>query len=146
MSKTAFAACFLAIAANLGLGSAPAWSEVVKIGVLAPMTGPNAGDGQDFVRGVELAVKEANAGGGVAGHTFEVVVADTKDASAAAVTTASERLLGTEGVHVIMTGYASLSMFEVELMADAGMPYLAAGPSPQFAAIVSQDPGAYDCS
>ena len=85
-----------------------------------------------------LAVKEANAGGGVAGHTFEVVVADTKDASAAAVTSAGERLLGTEGVHVILTGYASLSMFEVELMADAGMPYLAAGPSPQFAAIVGR--------
>ena len=145
MSKAAFAAFFLVLAANLGFGSSPAWSDTVKIGVLAPMTGPNAGDGQDFVRGVELAVKEANAGGGVAGHTFEVVVADTKDASAAAVTSASERLLGTEGVHVILTGYASLSMFEVELMADAGMPYLAAGPSPQFAAIVSRDPGAYDC-
>ena len=145
MSKTAFAAFFLVIAANLGFGSSLAWSDVVKIGLLAPMTGPNAGDGQDFVRGVELAVKEANAGGGVAGHTFEVVVADTKDASAAAVTSAGERLLGTEGVHVILTGYASLSMFEVELMADAGMPYLAAGPSPQFAAIVGRDPGAYDC-
>ncbi|MEM6986291.1 MAG: ABC transporter substrate-binding protein, partial [Pseudomonadota bacterium] len=32
-----------------------------------------------------------------------------------------------------------------ELMAEANMPYLASGPSPQFAAIVSKDPDAYNC-
>ncbi len=126
-----------------------AWSgalaDTVKIGVLAPLTGPSASDGEEFVRGVEWAVEEANAKGGVAGHTFEVVVADVKDHSAANVSSAAERLLGTDGVHVILTGYASLSMFEVDLMAEAGMPYLAAGPSPSFAAIVSQDPDYYWC-
>ncbi len=132
-------------AAAVGLCAVPAFAEVVKIGLLAPITGPNAGDGQDFVRGVELAIKEANAKGGVAGYTFELVSADTKDASAAAVSTATARLLGTKGVEFIVTGYASLSMFEVELMAEENMPYLSAGPSPQFAAIVSKDPDAYNC-
>ncbi|WP_298389382.1 ABC transporter substrate-binding protein [Ruegeria sp.] len=37
-------------------------------------------------------------------------------------------------------------MFEVDLMAEENMPYIAAGPSPGFAAIVSQDPDAYNCS
>ena len=44
-----------------------------------------------------------------------------------------------------MTGCASLSMFEVELMAEENMPYIASGPSPQFAAIVLEDPEAYNC-
>ncbi len=127
------------------LSSAPAFADVVKIGVLAPLTGATAADGEEFVNGVKLAVKEANANGGVAGHTFEVVVADVIDHSAANVQAAAERLLGTDGVEVIMTGYASLSMFEVELMAEENMPYLASGPSPQFAAIVSEDPEAYNC-
>ena len=105
-------------------------AEVVKIGVLAPLTGPSASDGEEFVRGVEWAVDEANKKGGVAGYTFETVVADVKDHSAANVSSAVERLLGTEGVEVILTGYASLSMFEVDLMMEADMPYLAAGPSP----------------
>ena len=125
--------------------SGAALADVVKIGVLAPLTGPTASDGEEFVRGVEWAVKEANASGGVAGHTFEVVTADVKDHSAANVSSAVERLLSTDGVHVILTGYASLSLFEVDLMADANMPYIPAGPSPQFAAITSQDPDAYNC-
>lgn len=113
--------------------------------MLAPLTGPTASDGEEFVRGVELAAKEVNANGGVAGHTFEVVTADVIDHSAANVSSAVERLLATEGVEVILTGYASLSMFEVEMMAEVNMPYIPSGPSPQFAAIVAQDPDAYTC-
>ena len=127
------------------LATAPAFADVVKIGVLAPLTGPTASDGEEFVKGVEWAVKEANANGGVAGHTFEVVTADVKDHSAANVSSAVERLLSTDDLHVILTGYASLSMFEVDLMSEANMPYIPAGPSPGFAAIVSQDPDAYNC-
>src|SRR5574341_1385777 len=58
---------------------APAGSGVVKIGVLAPLTGTSAADGEEMVRGVKLAVKELNAKGGVAGYTFDVVTGDTKD-------------------------------------------------------------------
>lgn len=131
-------------ASSLLLASA-SFADVVKIGVLAPLTGPTASDGEEFVRGVELAVKEANAKGGVAGHTFEVVTADVIDHSAANVAAAAERLIGTDGLHVVLTGYASLSMFEVELMAEANMPYMPSGPSPQFAAITTQDIDAYSC-
>ncbi len=137
--------CTTALTVVALMGSAPAFADVVKIGVLAPLTGATAADGEEFVNGVNLAVKEANAAGGVAGHTFEVVVADVIDHSAANVQAAAERLLGTDGVEVILTGYASLSMFEVELMAEENMPYIASGPSPQFAAIVAQDPDAYTC-
>ena len=140
---------FLTMVAALTLAamlcSATAYADLVKIGVLAPLTGPTASDGEEFVRGVDLAVKEANANGGVAGHMFEVVKADVVDHSAANVSAAAERLIGTAGVHVILTGYASLSMFEVELMAEANMPYIPSGPSPQFAAIVADDPDAYNC-
>lgn len=135
----------ISLAASLMLSPMMAVADVVKIGVLAPLTGPAAADGQEFVNGVEWAVAEANAAGGVAGHTFEVVVADVKDQSAANVSSGAERLLGTDGVEVIVTGYASLSMFEVDLMAEAGMPYIAAGPSPSFAAITTQDIDYYWC-
>ena len=134
------------LAATTALASAsPAFADVIKIGLLAPLTGPAAADGEEFVRGVEWAIEEANAKGGVAGHTFEVEVADVKDQSAANVSSAAERLIGTDGVEVVLTGYASLSMFEVDLMAEAGMPYIAAGPSPSFAAITTQAIEDYWC-
>ena len=122
-----------------------AQDQVVTIGVLAPLTGATASDGEEFVRGVQWAVDEANAAGGVAGYTFDIAVADVRDHSAGNVSSAVERLVGTDGVHIILTGYASLSLFEVDLMAEYGMPYIAAGPSPQFAAIVEQDPDYYWC-
>ncbi|MGR3815171.1 MAG: ABC transporter substrate-binding protein [Cognatishimia activa] len=127
------------------VGASPAFADVIKIGLLAPLTGPSAADGEEFVRGVEWAIEETNANGGVAGHTFELEIADVKDHSAANVSSAAERLIGTDGVEVILTGYASLSMFEVDLMAEAGMPYIAAGPSPSFAGITTQNIDDYWC-
>lgn len=132
-------------ALGLSLFALQAQADVIKIGLLAPLTGPSAADGQEFVNGVNWAVEEANAKGGVAEHTFEVVVGDVKDGSAANVSSAAERLLGTDGIEVMMTGYASLSMFEVDLMAEAGMPYLSAGPSSSFSAITTQDIDYYWC-
>lgn len=130
--------------AVVGLVS-PSVADEIKIGIMAPLTGPNASDGEEFVRGAEWAIEEANAKGGIAGHTFDLVVADVKDHSAANVASAAERLIGTDNVHLIITGYASFTMFEVDLMAEADMPYLAAGPSPGFAAIVSKSPEDYWC-
>jgi branched-chain amino acid transport system substrate-binding protein len=132
-----------AIALSAALNAAAA--DVVKIGVLAPLTGPSASDGADFVKGVELAVEEQNGKGGVAGHTFEIVSADVKDGSPDNVSSAVQRLLNTEGVEVVLTGYASLSLFELDLFADANIPYISSGPSGSFSAIVTQDPENYNC-
>ncbi|WP_298918855.1 ABC transporter substrate-binding protein [uncultured Roseobacter sp.] len=132
-------------AGGLVLAAPAVWAEVTKIGLLAPLTGPSAADGQEFVNGVNWAVDEINEKGGIAGYTFEVVVADVKDGSAANVSSAAERLLGTDGIEFMLTGYASLSLFEVDLMAEADMPYIAAGPSPSFAAITTQDIDYYWC-
>ena len=141
--KLAIVRTFAMIGITLIFSAAQA--DVVKIGLLAPQTGPSASDGQEFINGVTWAVEEANENGGIAGDTFELVVADVKDGTAANVSSAAERLLGTDGVEIILTGYASLSMFEVDLMAEAEMPYFAAGPSPSFAAITEQDIDYYWC-
>ena len=127
------------------MGASPAFAEVVTIGLLAPLTGPSAADGEEMVNGAEWAIEEINANGGIAGYTFELEVADVKDHSAANVSSATERLLGTDGVEMMLTGFASLSMFEVDLMAEADMPYIAAGPSPAFAAITTQSIEDYWC-
>ena len=140
LSRTLAASTFVVSAA---VGNAQA--AVVRIGVLAPLTGPSASDGREFVNGVQWAVDEANAAGGIAGNTFKVAVADVKDGSAANVTSAVERLADTGGVEVVLTGYASLSMFEINLFKEHGLPYISAGPSPSVAAIVSKAPDDYWC-
>jgi branched-chain amino acid transport system substrate-binding protein len=45
----------LAVTTALG-GAMAAQAETVKIGLLAPLTGPAAADGEEFVRGFEWAL------------------------------------------------------------------------------------------
>jgi branched-chain amino acid transport system substrate-binding protein len=114
-----------------------------KIGLLAPITGPYAADGENMQRGLTLAIEEVNAKGGIAGVTFDIAVGDTRDMAADAVATAVERLTGDSDVHIIMTGYASTSNFEIVPIAEAGLPYFLSGNSQQTRDIIVKNPSAY---
>lgn len=50
----------------------------LKVGVLAPLSGPFASGGSAFLQAVTLAVEEENARGGIRGRAVELVVADTQ--------------------------------------------------------------------
>jgi len=117
-----------------------AQDKLAKIGVLAPLTGGSAADGNEMVNGAKLAVDEINAAGGVAGYKLEIVVGDTQNQEADAVTSAFERLAGDPDVNAMMTGYASGSNFEIELMAEQEMPYLLSANSGQTRDIISPAP------
>jgi branched-chain amino acid transport system substrate-binding protein len=135
-----------ATALTLGSGLAgQALADTVKIGLLAPLTGPASADGQEYQRGAQLAIDEINAAGGIDGHTFELVVGDVKDQSAGNVTSAVERLLGDPDVHFMLTGYASLTNFEIDNMAEAEMPYVLAATSQQTRDIIAPSPDDYMC-
>ena len=125
--------------------AATAYADVVKIGVLVQLTGASSADGEEIVRGAKMAIDDQNAKGGVAGHTFELVVGDTKDGAAGDVAAAVERLLSDQSVHFIAAGYASLTSFELDNMKEAGMPYILSGPSGQTRGIVAPDPASYWC-
>lgn len=52
--------------------------ETLRIGVLAPLSGPFASGGSAFLQAVQLAVEGTNADGGVLGRKIELVTADTQ--------------------------------------------------------------------
>jgi branched-chain amino acid transport system substrate-binding protein len=131
--------------AALSIAAGPAFADTIKIGLLAPLTGPAAADGQEFQRGAQLAIDEINAAGGFNGSTFELVTGDIKDQSAGNVTSAVERLLGDQDVHFMTTGYASLTNFEIENMAEAEMPYIVSANSQQTKDIIAPEPDKYNC-
>ncbi|MBO6540021.1 MAG: ABC transporter substrate-binding protein [Rhizobiaceae bacterium] len=138
LSRTLILGAATALSMSFAVGAS--YADVVKIGVLAPLTGSAAADGQEMLNGVQLAVDELNAAGGVAGHTFEVAVGDVGDASSDAVATAAERLLGDRAMGAIMTGYASGSNFEIEMMAEQDMIYLVSANSAQTEGIIAPNP------
>jgi len=131
-----------ALALLSGIGQSFA-AETIKIGVLAPLSGNAAADGQEMVRGVQMAIDELNGAGGVNGYTFDILVGDTKDQNSDAVIAAFERLSGDKQVQVMMTGYASGSNFEIDSMADASMPYLVSANSAQTRDIIKKNPSGY---
>ena len=133
----------LLAAAVIAALPASAQDKVTKIGILAPLTGGAAADGNEMVNGAKLAVDEINAAGGVAGYKLEVVVGDTQDQAADAVTSAFERLAGDRDVNAMMTGYASGCNFEIELMAEQEMPYLISANSAQTRDIIAPDAGQF---
>ncbi|MGY3487862.1 branched-chain amino acid transport system substrate-binding protein [Bradyrhizobium sp. USDA 4011] len=130
----------LVVAALAAAAPAHSADRIAKIGILAPLTGNSAADGNEMIDGAKLAVDEINAAGGVAGYKLRVVVGDTQNQSADAVTSAIERLAGDHDLNAILTGYASGSNFEIEIMAEQDMPYLIWANSAQTRDIIAPHP------
>jgi branched-chain amino acid transport system substrate-binding protein len=67
------------LAAGLALMlDAGAWAQNIKIANIVELSGPGATSGTNFKNGVELAVKEINAAGGILGRKIETTTADTQ--------------------------------------------------------------------
>lgn len=67
-----------AFAALAGAGLSQAQAQSIKIAVLQELSGAGATAGTNAKNGIELAVKEINAAGGILGHKVETLVADTQ--------------------------------------------------------------------
>jgi len=139
------AVLFLMAAVFLAFCVAPSFAadKVVKIGVLAPMTGGSAADGEEMVRGAQLAIDEINSAGGVNGYKFKLVKGDTKDQVPDAVTSAFKKITSDPAVGCMITGYASPTNFEINLMAEINMPYLISANSAQTVGIIGKAPEKY---
>jgi branched-chain amino acid transport system substrate-binding protein len=82
----------------------PARAEV-RIGMAGPLTGKDAWFGEQLHRGVELAVADINAGGGVFGQQVELFTAD--DFSDPGQAVAAARKLVSQGVIFVTGDYCS---------------------------------------
>jgi len=78
----------------------------LKIGVLAPLSGPYAAGGTSFVQAATLAIEQANAEGGVFGRRVAIVVGDTQGRVDVAKTEAL-RLISLEKVSALVGAYLS---------------------------------------
>jgi branched-chain amino acid transport system substrate-binding protein len=106
-----------------GIALAPASqasSHEIVIGVEAPLTGAQANNGQDMLRGVKLAVAQANAKGGINGQKIRIVELDDQanpDKAAAMVTKAKKA-----GVVAVVGPYnSSVGIVNLPLYLKAGI-------------------------
>jgi len=76
---------FVATLTTLAAAAAFAQSTPIRIGVVTPLSGTYAGIGQQVRWGLDLAAREINAAGGVAGRSLELIYEDEEANPAVAV-------------------------------------------------------------
>jgi len=108
-----------------GCGSSA--SNDIKIGLLNEMTGGNATFGTSAANGAKMAIKEANAKGGVLGKQIQAVIADNKSEPSESANAMTK--LATQDKVVAVTGvFASSNAIAASSVAEANkVPFLAVG-------------------
>lgn len=125
----------------VALMSGAATAETLKIGMMGPLTGPYAADGNDIANGVRVAIEVINEAGGIEGFdTIELITKDTacdpKQAVAAANNLINDEVVGVVGAYcssstipasetlaeedILMLTPASTN----EMVTDRGLPYM----------------------
>ena len=105
--------------------AAGAADKPVKLGLVAAITGPSALSGESITRGLEVAIDEINANGGVmGGRPLELVIRDDESTPAKGVAAARE-LIEQEDVAVVFGGLDSpVSLAMLEVIHELETPYM----------------------
>ncbi|MCC6949144.1 MAG: ABC transporter substrate-binding protein [Bradyrhizobiaceae bacterium] len=116
------ATCFFALS-NYAL---KADQEPIKVGLIAPMTGPGAMMGRDMRDGALLAIDRFNAEGGLNGQKIKLIVMDDKAQPAIALNSA-KKLIYQDTVFAVGTTYSPSSIAVIPLTKETETPQFIAG-------------------
>ena len=113
----------LAAAVSVLAASSALAADAIRIGLMCPLTGKWASEGQDMQQIVSLLVSEVNKAGGVNGRNIELVVeddaGDPRTASLAAQKLASAGVMAVIGTYGSAVTEASQNIIdEAEIMSD----------------------------
>src|SRR5699024_10431958 len=101
-------------------------AKPIKVGVLAPLTGFAAADGQSVSTGIKLAAKAINEAGGILGRPVKLVVYDDSADPKQAVNFA-RRLVGQDNVaFAILGSYSGATLAAADAFNDKKIPAMAA--------------------
>jgi len=99
-------------------------AEPIKLGLVAALSGQSAKSGEGITRGLQVAIDEVNAKGGVLGRPLELVRRDDESNPAKGQTAARE-LMDREGVAALFGGIDSpVSQAIVPIVNGAKMPFM----------------------
>jgi branched-chain amino acid transport system substrate-binding protein len=95
--------------------------QPLVIGSGSPVTGPYAGDGQQMIRGQQLAVADINAAGGVLGRPLKLAVLDTQAQQPDVMKSVLQKFVS-ENVAAIFVPFTTYTSVEFPVVAQAGIP------------------------
>ena len=115
-----------ALGAVLSISVAAAGAaDTIKVGGVAPLSAPGSyQQGQELVFGLEWAVDDVNAAGGLLGKQVELIIEDTRNTPAQGAT-AIEKLITKDGVVGVAGEYhSSVCKAEIEVFHQRGVPFV----------------------
>lgn len=124
--KRFFKAMGIATLAGVLLAGTALAADTVKIGLLAPLTGPGADDGINVRNSLEMAVEELNAEGGLLGKKVEVIVYDDRNDPKESVALAYKLIEKDEVVGVVGGSYSFPSRAVAQIFQEEEIPFVAA--------------------
>jgi len=118
----------MAAVLTVGLVAAcsPAATHVspIRIGLVAPMSGPSGASGEAIERGMLLAMDEVNAAGGVLGRPLELVTRDVQNDGEAGVAALRE-MAATDGIVAVFGGlYSPVMLAQLDLVHELQLPLI----------------------
>ena len=112
-----------------GVGHAWAQDPTIRLGIVAPMSGPNSRYGSFSLRGAQLAAEEINNAGGVGGRKIAITSGDSQGTPVEGVS-ATRRLIDLDKVDFIIGDVSSSVTLAMQPVAeDAGVLLLNAASS-----------------
>lgn len=125
---------FVSVALSASLAGGVAFADPFKIGIVGPLTGPAATSGLSLQKGMQLAIDEWNAKGGVTfkgqKEPIEVLWEDSQSKPAVGVS-AAEKLLQRDNVEMIIGDlvHSSVAMALMDISAGSDVPFFSAYPT-----------------
>jgi len=111
----------------------------ILLGAPLSLSGMAAADAQEMLNGAELAIREINGRGGVAGRELQLIPKDCDVSDAASVIAAYRSLVEAE-VDAVAAGYSCAEIAVQDMLADYGCPYLHATTMESVVERVRRDP------
>lgn len=103
----------------------PADTTPIKIGVLAPLSGPLAAYGEPGVQGATLAAEEINKNGGINGRQIELVVRDDEAKPTTGVVKTQELINNEKIVGMVGPAFSAVGIASAQYTSEAKIPNLA---------------------
>jgi branched-chain amino acid transport system substrate-binding protein len=117
--------------------------EPIKVGAALPLTGAYAADGEHMQYGLEMAVADLNANGGLLGRPVEFVPYDIEELLPETVAASKDYLIDKEGVDVVVEGYGGYGPDFEAYGANSDVPFIHGSGSVRAAQMVAEDPAKY---
>lgn len=102
------------------------WAEDIKIGLMCPLTGKWASEGQDMKNIVSLLVDETNAQGGINGQKVELIVEDDAGEPRTAAL-AAQKLASSDVIAVIGTYGSAVTEASQNILDESGIVQIGTG-------------------